>query len=100
VKEGICYGKAEAAALAALLPLLLLGHLSGALPPAALRALLGATAGTLAVFAGRKYTQAVKDDIGDKSVFEFRKLPPQEQEALVAARRAAARDGVAMAGDE
>lgn len=24
----------------------------------------------LAVFAGRKYTQAFKDDIGDKSIFE------------------------------
>ncbi|KAI8470856.1 MAG: hypothetical protein J3K34DRAFT_248683 [Monoraphidium minutum] len=70
VKEGLCYGKAEAAGVALLLPLLLLGHLSGLLPPAALRVLLVASAGAVGVFAGRKYTQAVKDDIGDKSIFE------------------------------
>ena len=27
-----------------------------------------------------QFTQAVKDDIGDKSVFEFQKLSPEEQE--------------------
>lgn len=70
VKEGLCYGKPEAAGVAALLPLLLLGHLSGVLPAAALRVLLCASAAATGVFAGRKYTQAVKDDIGDKSVFE------------------------------
>ena len=70
VKEGFCYGKPEAAAVAALLPALLLGHLSGALPAAALRVLLGGAAAATGVFAARKYTQAVKDDIGDKSVFE------------------------------
>ena len=31
------------------------------------------------VFAGRKYTQAVKDDIGDKSVFTFRGLKTDEE---------------------
>jgi uncharacterized integral membrane protein len=31
-KEGMCYGKAEAAALFGATPLLLLGHLSGAVP--------------------------------------------------------------------
>jgi len=35
------------------------------------------------VFAGRKYVQPVKDDIGDKSVFEFRKLPLEQQQALL-----------------
>jgi uncharacterized integral membrane protein len=32
--------------------------------------LLAATCATACVFAGRKYSQPVKDDIGDKSVFE------------------------------
>jgi uncharacterized integral membrane protein len=71
VKEGLCYGKGEAAALGLLLPLLLLGHLSHLAPaesPAG-HVLLVASAVTVAVFAGRKYTQPVKDDIGDKSVF-------------------------------
>ena len=31
------------------------------------------------VFAGRKYTQEVKDDIGDKSVFIFRSLKTDEE---------------------
>lgn len=45
------------------------GHLSGALPEPAERALLLAFTATSLLFAGRKYTQAIKDDIGDKSVF-------------------------------
>jgi uncharacterized integral membrane protein len=57
VKEGFCYGKPEAAGVAALLPLLLLGHLTGLLPPPAARAALVAAAGVTAVFAGRKYSQ-------------------------------------------
>jgi len=43
---------------------------TGLLPPTALKVLLTAAAASTGVFAGRKYTQAVKDDIGDKSVFE------------------------------
>jgi uncharacterized integral membrane protein len=70
VKEGFCYGKPEAAGIALLLPLLLLGHLTQLLPPAALQVVLAGAVGATSVFAGRKYTQAVKDDIGDKSVFE------------------------------
>ena len=31
------------------------------------------------MFAARKYTQAVKDDLGDKSVFEFQALSEREQ---------------------
>jgi uncharacterized integral membrane protein len=85
IKEGICYGKPEAAGLAALVPLLLLGHLSQVTPTgsSAQQILLAATLATAAVFAGRKYVQPVKDDIGDKSVFEFRKLPLEQQQALL-----------------
>lgn len=39
------------------------------MPADAERALLLVFTGLALVFAGRKYTQAVKDDIGDKSVF-------------------------------
>jgi hypothetical protein len=45
--------------------------------------LLAGVCGAGGVFAARKYTQAVKDDIGDKSVFEFRKLPEEEQERMM-----------------
>jgi uncharacterized integral membrane protein len=65
-KEGLCYGKLESALLALLLPAWLLGHLSGLLPEAGERGLAVVIAALLAVFAARKYTQPVKDDIGGK----------------------------------
>ena len=40
------------------------------------------------VFAARKFTQPIKDDIGDKSVFVFQALPEAQQEAQLAAMRA------------
>lgn len=46
------------------------GHLTGLMPPEAERVLLLAFNALALVFAARKYTQAVKDDIGDKSVFQ------------------------------
>jgi len=46
------------------------GHLSGILPEGPEKALLVAFVATSLLFAGRKYTQAIKDDIGDKSVFQ------------------------------
>ena len=69
-KEGICYGKPECAALFFTVPALLLGHLSGVAPSAAEQALLAAFVALAGVFAARKYTQPIKDDIGDKSIFE------------------------------
>ncbi|KAJ6341760.1 hypothetical protein OIU77_022969 [Salix suchowensis] len=35
------------------------------------------------IFAGRKFTQPIKDDIGDKSVFMFNSLPDDEKKALI-----------------
>ena len=82
-KEGLCYGKPEAGALFFCLPAFLLGHLSG-LAPAQLDTGLGlACASLLLLFAGRKFAQPLTDDVGDKSVFEFRALPPAAQAALV-----------------
>lgn len=49
--------------------LLITGHLTGLLPEAAEQLLLAAFVGTSLLFAARKYTQPIKDDIGDKSVF-------------------------------
>ncbi|CAG9466273.1 unnamed protein product [Pedinophyceae sp. YPF-701] len=80
LKEGFCYGKAECGALTLLTPVLLLGHLSGLAPANVESAELALWAGLLAVFAGRKWTQRIEDDIGDKSIFEFMKLPEEEQE--------------------
>lgn len=99
-KEGLCYGKAEAAGLFGATPLFLLGHLSGVVSQEGERGLLAAFAILFSVFALRKWTQAVKDDVGDKSVFEFIKLAPEiqdvkmkEREAREASRRAAAAGG-------
>ncbi len=85
-KEGVCYGKPEAFALTLLMPALLLGHLTGlgaAADGGVDAALAALTAGLLLVFAARKYTQPVKDDIGDGSVFAFQRLSPEEQEAAL-----------------
>lgn len=47
--------------------------------------LLAAFTALVVVFAARKFTQPVKDDIGDKSVFQFQALPEAEQQAKLAA---------------
>ena len=83
-KEGACYGKPESAALFFLWPALLLGHLAGA-PDAAKAPMLAAAAALVTLFAARKWTQEVKDDIGDKSVFDFLALSPEEQRRREAA---------------
>ncbi|KAL6134703.1 hypothetical protein ACLB2K_066931 [Fragaria x ananassa] len=45
--------------------------------------LLGSWMALFVLFAGRKFTQPIKDDIGDKSVFIFQSLPEDEKKALV-----------------
>lgn len=72
-KEGICFGRLETQILTPLVPLLLLGHLSGLLPLAWEKGLLLIWAGLFAVFALRKMLQPIAPDIGDKSVFEYLK---------------------------
>lgn len=83
-KEGICYGKAEAFALTLLLPALLLSRLGGVEGDVE-KLLSSVIAVLLVVFAARKYTQPLKDDIGDGSVFKFQKMSAEEQ-ALVLSR--------------
>lgn len=83
-KEGLCYGKLEAGLLTFIIPSVLLGHLSGLMNDEAKLVLLGTWMALFVVFAGRKFTQPIKDDIGDKSVFMFMSLPEDEKKAVVA----------------
>ena len=80
-KEGACYGKLESWSLFVGIPVLLLSRLFDA-PDAVEAPLLGLNAALLTVWAARKWTQEVKDDIGDKSVFLYRALSPEEQDRL------------------
>ncbi|DBA79229.1 TPA: hypothetical protein ACH3X1_009044 [Trebouxia sp. C0004] len=85
-KEGACYGKPEAIALFFVTPVLLLGHLTGLLPQGGEKGLLLTFVALCTIFAARKWTQAIKDDIGDKSVFMYQALPIEEQQQLDAQR--------------
>lgn len=70
-KEAFCFDRLETKLLTPLVPLLLLGHLAGVLPPAWERWMLGIWAVLMLVFAIRKIIQPIPPDIGDKSVFEY-----------------------------
>lgn len=70
-QEGMCYGKPESVMLFFVVPVMCLAHLSGRCPEGVEVGLVATTAGLLAVFAGRKWVQPIKDDIGDKSVFMY-----------------------------
>ncbi|XP_058102893.1 uncharacterized protein LOC131246614 [Magnolia sinica] len=82
-KEGLCYGKLEAGVLTFIIPTVLLGHLSGLMDGNTKLSLLGVWMALFVIFAARKFTQPMKDDIGDKSVFMFNALPEEEKQALV-----------------
>eukprot|EP00262_Sarcandra_glabra_P009502 TRINITY_DN23912_c0_g1_i1.p1 TRINITY_DN23912_c0_g1~~TRINITY_DN23912_c0_g1_i1.p1 ORF type:complete len:302 (+),score=37.45 TRINITY_DN23912_c0_g1_i1:123-1028(+) len=85
-KEGLCYGKLEAGILTFIIPTVLLGHLTGLMDDGVKLTLLGTWMTLFTVFAARKFTQPIKDDIGDKSVFMFNALPEVEQKALLLKR--------------
>lgn len=72
-KEAFCFNRFEAKFLTAIVPLLLLGHLTGWLPIFWEQALLGSWAVLFVIFAIRKLIQPIPPDIGDKSVFEYLK---------------------------
>lgn len=82
-KEGLCYGKLEAGLLTFIIPILLLGHLTGLMDDGVKLTLLGSWMALFVIFAGRKFTQPIKDDIGDKSVFMFNSLLEDEKKALL-----------------
>ncbi|KAL2326835.1 hypothetical protein Fmac_020262 [Flemingia macrophylla] len=81
-KEGLCYGKLEAGLLTFVIPIVLLGHLTGLVDDGVKLTLLASWMALFVIFAGRKFTQPIKDDIGDKSVFMFNSLPDDERKAL------------------
>lgn len=72
-KEAFCFNRLETKVLTPLLPMLLLGHLTGVLPVSVERGLLAVWAILFVIFALRKVVQEIPPDIGDKSVFEYLK---------------------------
>ncbi|MBW4546909.1 MAG: DUF2301 domain-containing membrane protein [Symplocastrum torsivum CPER-KK1] len=72
-KEAFCFNRLETKFLTPLVPMLLLGHLTGLLPMFGEQLLLGIWAILFVVFALRKVMQAIPPDIGDKSVFTYLK---------------------------
>lgn len=83
-KEGLCYGKPEAFVLSLSIPIWQLSHLFGIVKDDSVQGGLAVIISMLmAVFAARKYTQPIKDDIGDGSVFRFQKMTDDEKQALL-----------------
>ncbi len=70
-KEFVCFRRPEAIGVTLLLPLALLGQLSGLLPPPLVGRLLALEAALLLVLCLRKLPMAAAADVGDKSVFAF-----------------------------
>jgi len=70
-KEFFCFRRPEAIGVTLLLPLALLGHLSGLLPTAACGSLLALEASLLVVLTLRKFPMEAAADVGDKSVFAY-----------------------------
>ena len=70
-KEFFCFRRVEAIGVTLLLPLALVGQLSGLLPPALVGWLLALEAGLLLVLCLRKFPMPAAADVGDKSVFAY-----------------------------
>ncbi|KAL4570066.1 hypothetical protein LXL04_025717 [Taraxacum kok-saghyz] len=83
IKTGLCYGKLEAGILTFIIPSVLLGHLSGLMDDGVKASLLGLWMALFVIFAARKFTQPIKDDLGDKSVFMFDALSEEEKRAVI-----------------
>lgn len=70
-KEFFCFRRPEAIGVTLLLPLALLGRLSGLLDPAAMGVLLAVESVLLLVLTLRKFPMPAAADVGDKSVFTW-----------------------------
>jgi len=68
-KEFFCFRRPEAVGVTLLLPVALLGRLSGLLDPEATLSLLALESALLLVLCLRKFPMAAAADVGDKSVF-------------------------------
>lgn len=72
-KEGFCFNRLETKILTPLVPILLLGHLTGILSTQTEQILLATWTIFFLIFAIRKIIQPIPPDIGDKSVFDYLK---------------------------
>ena len=72
-KEAFCFNRLETKALTPLVPLVLMGHLTGFLPLGMAKSALMLWAALFLIFAIRKMIQPIDPDIGDKSVFTYLK---------------------------
>jgi uncharacterized integral membrane protein len=70
-KEFFCFRRPEAIGVTLLLPIALLGHLSGLLPQGTSASLLGLESALLLVLTLRKFPMEAAADVGDKSVFAY-----------------------------
>lgn len=70
-KEFFCFRRPEAIGVTLLLPMALLGHLSGLLSATTTGWLLAIEAALLLVLCLRKFPMPAQADVGDKSVFAF-----------------------------
>ena len=68
-KEAFCFNRLETKFLTLLVPILLLGHLTGILPVRIKVVFLASWGLLFIIFSLRKAIQAIPPDIGDKSVF-------------------------------
>ncbi|MFN5161450.1 MAG: DUF2301 domain-containing membrane protein [Cyanobacteriota bacterium] len=93
-KEFFCFRRLEAVGVTLLLPLALLGRLTGLLSPAATGQLLAAEAVLLLVLCLRKWPMPAAADVGDKSVFTH-----LERERAAQRNGTAPRDGVQGNGE-
>ncbi|MCW9681183.1 DUF2301 domain-containing membrane protein [Dolichospermum planctonicum UHCC 0167] len=72
-KEGFCFNRLETKILTPIVPILLLGHLTGTLSTQTEQILLATWTICFLIFAVRKIIQPISPDIGDKSVFDYLK---------------------------
>ncbi|MDA7491157.1 DUF2301 domain-containing membrane protein [Synechococcus sp. AH-707-M23] len=70
-KEFFCFRRPEAIGLTLLLPVALLGHLSGLIPGPVAISMLAICSSLLVLLALRKFGMEAAADVGDKSVFAY-----------------------------
>jgi uncharacterized integral membrane protein len=76
-KEAVCFNRLETKILTPLVPILLLGHMTGLLSPEWKQLSLMLWAILFLIFGFRKVIQSIPPDIGDKSVFAYLKQQRQ-----------------------
>lgn len=95
-KEAFCFDRAETKFLTPIIPITIVGHMTGLLSVTSEKLLLGMWAVLLLMFAGRKLTQAIPDDIGDKSVFDHLNDPEAHPDRFALAKDVTSDDETAV----